>query len=56
MSYLLDKYKKYAVEYILYHNIIKIHKKIPVKVFTQLKIDMIIQGVYVKDIIVESWG
>ncbi len=56
MSYLLDKYKKYDIEYILYNNIIKIHKKIPVKVFTQLKIDMIRWEVQVKDIIVESWG
>ena len=54
MDYILEKYKKYNIEYNFRTGVIYIKKKIPVEKFLKLKKDLLINKKYISDIIIEG--
>ena len=54
MSYILEKYEKYNIEYNFRTGVIYIYKKIPVEKFLKLKIDLLMVREHISDIIVEG--
>ena len=51
---IIEKYKKYGLEYRAISNILKIYKPIPVKEFVKLKRDIKNTGIELNNIIVEG--
>lgn len=54
IEYLMNKYKKYGIEYNYIKKIITLNKAIPVKEFCKLKCDILKYRAKINEIIVEA--